>query len=154
VRSGRSEIGLAELPIDEPGLASETLLTQELMVVLAPTSRLASRRRLRIEDLSGVPLVMTPAGTPMRRQIDAAFDAAGLSPSLAVETEHREAIGALVLAGAGTAILPGPLAAAAHAAGALTIPLSPHLRRAVGLIYRQGPQSPAAQAFLSIARTP
>src|SRR5664279_5314190 len=29
VRSGRSEIGLAELPIDEPGLVSEQLLVQE-----------------------------------------------------------------------------------------------------------------------------
>ena len=35
VRSGRSEIGLADLPIDEPGLVTEELLTQELVVVVA-----------------------------------------------------------------------------------------------------------------------
>lgn len=152
VRSGRSEIGLAELPIDEPGLVSEELLVQELMVVLPPTSPLAARRRLTMRDLATVPLVMTPSDTPMRRRIDAAFAEAGTAPSLAVESEHREAIVALVLAGAGASILPGPLADVARASGAITIPLSPRLRRAVGLIWRDGPLSPAARAFIQIAR--
>ena len=123
-------------------------------MVLPPSSPLASRRRLRIEDLDGVPLVMTPEGSPMRRQIDAAFSAAGIVPALAVETEHREAIGALVLAGAGTAILPTPLARAAQRDGAHTAPLTPHLRRPICLIYRDSPLSPPAQAFLDLARTP
>ncbi len=152
VRSGHSEIGLAELPIDEPGLVSEQLLVQELMVVLPPSSPLVRRRRLTMTDLAAVPLVMTPPGTPMRRLIDAAFDDAGAAASLAVETEHREAIVALVLAGAGASILPAPLADSARASGAVTVALSPPLRRGVGLIWRRGPVSPAAQAFITIAR--
>lgn len=152
VRSGRSEIGLAELPVDEKGLVSEQFLVQELVVVLPPASPLAERRRLTMVDLAAVPLVMTPPGTPMRRLIDAAFSDAGTAATLAVETQHREAIVALVLAGAGASILPGPLADAARRSGAITIPLSPRLRRAVGLVWRDGPLSPAALAFLGIAR--
>jgi LysR family carnitine catabolism transcriptional activator len=152
VRSGRSEIGLAELPVDEKGLVSEQLLVQELVVVLPPASPLAERGRLTMVDLAAVPLVMTPPGTPMRRLIDAAFSDAGAAATLAVETQHREAIVALVLAGAGASILPGPLADAARRSGAITIPLSPRLRRAVGLVWRDGPLSPAALAFLGIAR--
>jgi DNA-binding transcriptional LysR family regulator len=153
VRSGRSEIGLAELPVTEPGLVSEQLLVQELRVVLPPSSPLASRRRITIEDLAAVPLVMTPPGTSMRGLVDGAFADAGTDATLAVETEHREAIVALVLAGAGASILPAPLADAAHAAGAVTVALSPPLRRAVGLVWREGPMSPAARAFVAIGRT-
>jgi DNA-binding transcriptional LysR family regulator len=38
--------------------------------------------------------------------IDDAFTAAGREPKVAVETDHRDAIAALVVAGAGTALLP------------------------------------------------
>jgi LysR family transcriptional regulator, carnitine catabolism transcriptional activator len=152
VRSGRSEIGLAELPSDGPGLLSEQLLVQELVVVLPPSSPLAGRRHLTMRDLAAVPLVMTPPGTPMRSLIDTAFADAHTAATLAVETQHREALVALVLAGAGASILPGPLAETARASGAITVPLSPRLRRPVGLVWRDGPLSPAARAFVHIAR--
>jgi LysR family transcriptional regulator, carnitine catabolism transcriptional activator len=152
VRDGRSEIGLAELPIDEPGLVSEQLLMQELVVVLPPSSPLAGRRRLTMSDLADVPLVMTPPGTSTRRLIDAAFTEVGSAPTLAVETEQREAIVALVLAGAGASILPASIAAVARTSGAVTVPLSPRLRRSVGLIWREGTVSPAAQAFIALSR--
>jgi LysR family carnitine catabolism transcriptional activator len=151
VRSGRSEVGLADLPIDEPGLVTEQLLTQELVAVLSPSSPLARRRRITMPDLSSVPLVLTPPDSPMRQRIDTAFADVGTTPTLAVETEQRDAIVALVLAGAGASILPSPLAAAARAAGAVTIALSPRLRRDVGLVWRDGPLSPAAQAFIAVA---
>jgi LysR family transcriptional regulator, carnitine catabolism transcriptional activator len=152
VRDGRSEIGVADLPINEPGLVTEELLTQELVVVVPPTAPLAGRRRLSIKDLAAVPLVLTPPETPMRRRIDAAFAAVGLAPIVAVETEHRDAIAALVLAGAGASILPDPLADAARASGAITIALAPRLRRPVGLVWREGPLSPAAHAFIALSR--
>ncbi len=152
VRSGRSEIGVADLPLDEPGLVSERILTQELVAILPPSSPLVTRRRLTMRDLSSVPLVMTPPGSPVRQRIDAAFADAGSAPTLAVETEQREAIVALVLAGAGASILPDSLATTARAAGAATVVLSPRLRRDVGLVWRDGPLSPAAQAFVTIAR--
>lgn len=151
VRSGRSEIGLADLPIDVRGLVSRPLVTQELMAVLSPSSPLAGRRRLTMKDLTGVPLVMTPPASPVRRRIDTAFANVGAEPTLAVETEQRDSIVALVLAGAGASILPSPLAATARAAGAVTIALSPRLRRDVGLVWRDGPLSPAAKAFISLA---
>ncbi len=65
----------------------------------------------------------------------------------------REAIVALVLAGSGASILPAPLAEVARASGAVIVALSPPLRRAVGLIWRDGPVSPAAAAFIEIARS-
>jgi LysR family transcriptional regulator, carnitine catabolism transcriptional activator len=152
VRTGRSEVGLAELPVDAPGLVSEQLLVQELVVVVPPASPLAGRRRLTMRDLVDVPLVMTPPGTPMRRLIDDAFAGIGGAPNVAVETGQRDAIVPLVLAGAGAGIVPGALADAAGPSGAVGVRLSPRLRRTVGLIWRAGPVSPAAQAFLQVSR--
>jgi len=72
---------------------------------------------------------------------------------IAVETDQREAIVPLVVAGAGAGVLPRPQAEAAALFGAVTVPLSPRLARSVGLIWRDGPVSPAAHAFID-AGTP
>jgi LysR family transcriptional regulator, carnitine catabolism transcriptional activator len=148
VRSGRSEIGLTELPVSGPGLVSRQLVEQELIVVLPPASPLARRRRLTTVDLASVPLVTSPPGTSTRGLIDAAFATIGDAPVIAVETDQREAIVPLVVAGAGASVLPRPQAEAAALFGASTVPLSPRLLRSVGLIWRDGPVSPAARAFI------
>jgi LysR family transcriptional regulator, carnitine catabolism transcriptional activator len=106
VRSGRSEIGLTELPVAEPGLVSRLLTEQELIVVLPPGSPLARRRRLTTADLASVPLVTSPPGTSTRGLIDAAFAAIDDAPLIAVETDQREAIVPLVVAGAGASVPP------------------------------------------------
>ena len=148
VRSGRSEIGLTELPVAESGLVSRHLTEQELIVVLPPDSPLARRRRLTTADLASVPLVTSPPGTSTRGLIDAAFAAIDDAPLIAVETDQREAIVPLVVAGAGASVLPRPQAEAAALFGATTVPLSPRLVRTVGLIWRDGPVSPSARAFI------
>ncbi len=153
VRSGRSEIGLTELPVADPGLVTRLLTEQELIVVLPPDSPLARRRRLTTADLASVPLVTSPPGTSTRGLIDAAFAAIDDAPLIAVETDQREAIVPLVVAGAGASVLPRPQAEAAALFGAATVPLSPRLVRSVGLIWRDGPVSPAASAFIE-AGTP
>lgn len=147
VRSGQSEIGLAELPIEASGLVTEHLLDQELVVALPRSSRLP-KRRLTIADLATTPLITTPPGTSMRRLIDTAFADAGLAPIIAVETEQREAILPLVRAEAGASILPRNVVEAGHDSGVRTARLSPAIRRAIGLIWRAGPLSPAARAFI------
>jgi LysR family transcriptional regulator, carnitine catabolism transcriptional activator len=149
VRSGRSEIGLTELPVAEPGLVSRQLTEQELLVVLPPASPLGGRRRLTTADLASVPLVTSPPGTSTRGLIDAAFAAIDAAPVIAVETDQREAIVPLVVAGAGASILPRPQAEAAAVFGATTVSLTPRMRRSIGLIWRDGPLSPAARAFVN-----
>jgi DNA-binding transcriptional LysR family regulator len=84
--------------------------------------------------------------------VERALARAALSPVIAVETEQREALLPLVLAGAGTALLPRPLAAQAALRGAVVLELRPPLRRTVGLVHRQGTLSPAARAFVELAR--
>jgi DNA-binding transcriptional LysR family regulator len=57
----------------------------------------------------------------------------------------------LVAAGAGVAVLPSGVADAVRPDGVAAVPIVPALRREVGLLHRDGPLSPAAEAFVAIA---
>ncbi len=146
VLDGRAELGLAELPVSA-SLTSTTVVEQEL-VLAQPAGR--ATRALRIDELADVPLVTSPQGTSTRRLLDEAFTAVGLRPRIAVETEQRDAIVPLVLAGAGVAIVPRNVAERAEREGAAIARLRPPLRRTIGLVARPGPRSPAAQAFRAL----
>jgi DNA-binding transcriptional LysR family regulator len=155
VRDGSSEVGLAELPITAADIETHALETQEY-VALIPTDlhpSLTRRGQITIRSLAAQPLITSPPGTSTRRQIDEAFTATGLHATVAVETDHREAIGPLVTAGAGIAVLPRRLARDVATTGVVIADITPPITRDVGLIHRSGPLSPAARAFLAVALT-
>ena len=149
VWDGRAEIGLAELPVLREELVSEPLLDQDLVVILPPGHQTGD---MTIEQLAKSPLVATPPGTSTRRLLTDAFEAAGVAPTIAVETGQREAIVPLVLAGAGVAVLPRALGTIAATHGAVVVFLKPPLRRTIGLVHRLGALSPAAARFRDMAR--
>ena len=157
VSDGRSEVGLAELPIasieDAGGLLTETLLVQDILVVRPPGTAGNGSAALPVQLLRGVPLIATPQGTSSRALVERTLAAADVVPVVAVETELREALLSLVLAGAGSALLPRPLAEQARQRGAVVMELAPPLRRDVGLVHRPGTLSPAAQAFVDLSRS-
>lgn len=152
VLDGSSELGLAELPVAGGDLEIHELDLQRYVAVLPPddTSRLPDRP-ISLESLAGLPLITTPVGTSTRGQIDEAFAAAGLEPHVVVETDHREAIGPLVVAGAGVSILPRTAAEGALRLGAILRDITPPMVRRVGLLRRTGPVSPAARHFIELA---
>jgi DNA-binding transcriptional LysR family regulator len=106
---------------------------------------------LGARELARTPLVVSPPGTSTRLLLEQALAAVGITPQIAVQTAAREAIVPLVLAGAGAALLPAPLAGEAGRRGAMVRSARPRITRAVGLIHRSGPLSAAARAFLTIA---
>lgn len=153
VRTGACELGLGDTPVVDPTLATDHLGEQELLAVLPPGTPLAADRGLPIGRLAAFPLITSPRGTSTGRLLAAALQRADpdVEPRIGVVTEHREAIVPLVMAGAGAAILPEPLARAAAALGAVVAPLSVPIRRPVLLVRRVGPLSPAARAFRDLA---
>ncbi len=150
VRSGESEVGITELPIAAERLRALPLGRQELVAILPPATEVP--RRLDMHALARHPLVTLPVGTSTRNTLDAAFTAAGAEPTIAVETDQREAVVPLVLAGAGAAVVPAPMAEVARLQGAVIARLRPALWRELGLIHREATLSPAARAFIAIAR--
>jgi len=149
VLSGASEVGITVLPVAERGLVAHPLGRQEIVAVLPP----GSRRRTPIDAhaLGRLPLVANPVGTSTRTLLDAVFAESGVAPTIAVETDQREAIIPLVLAGAGAALLPRVMAKPARLQGAAVVALEPRLWRDLGLVHRTSALSPAARAFIAIA---
>ncbi|MBV9196614.1 MAG: LysR family transcriptional regulator [Solirubrobacterales bacterium] len=151
VRDGTCELGAAHLPLTRSELISHPLGEQELLFVLPPKAPSGDERPLGAHELARTPLVVSPPGTSTRLLLEQALAAVGVTPQIAVQTAAREAIIPLVLAGAGAALLPAPLAAEAKRRGATVRRARPAITRMVGLIYRRGPLSPAAAAFLGLA---
>jgi LysR family transcriptional regulator, carnitine catabolism transcriptional activator len=148
VRSGSSEIGVTELPVAAERIATVPIGRQELVAILPPGS--PRPRRLALAALARHPLVTQRRGTSTRDALEAALAVIGAEATIAVETDQREAIVPLVLAGAGAAVVPRPMATLARRDGAVVAPLEPPLWRRLGLIHRDAPLSPAAQAFVDL----
>jgi LysR family carnitine catabolism transcriptional activator len=149
VRGGECELGLAHLPLPQESLRAVALGEQELLFVLPPGSETGGA--LAPAALSEVPLVVSPPGTSTRMLLEQALQAVELTPRIAVETDSREAIVPLVLAGAGAALLPATLAQEAARRGAVVRAARPRIVRRIGLLQRDGPLSPAARAFSALA---
>jgi DNA-binding transcriptional LysR family regulator len=150
VRSGGAEVGFAEAPVAEDRLVAHSLGRQDVLAVLPPGSH-RPRRALGVARLAAMPLVTLPPGTSSRRLLDHALAAAGATPRIAVETDQREALVPLVLAGAGATILPRAMAETARRLGAVVAPLDPPVTRDLALVHRDAPLSPAAAAFVGLA---
>lgn len=150
VRSGRAELGLTDITTGGAGLRRVRLFRQEIVAVSPPGSD--ADGPLTPHALAALPLVVTPPGTSTRRLLDRTLARGRLTPNIAVEINHREAIIPLVLAGAGTSLLPASVAEQAAILGAVVRSLRPALNREVGLLHRQAPLSPAAAAMLILAR--
>ena len=151
VSDGACELGAAHLPLPGDQLISHPLGDQELLFVFPPQSAPESDGPLGARELARTPLVVSPLGTSTRMLLEQALAAVGVTPHIAVQTAAREAIVPLVLAGAGAALLPAPLAREAQRRGAVVRSARPAITRTVGLVHRQGPLSAASRAFLAIA---
>ncbi len=139
---------------DIKGLEVRPVASQEVLLVAPPGTRLSRTRRIPTARLGSIDLVTSPVGTSTRALLDDACAAAGVEPSVVVVTAHREALAALVVAGAGSALLAAPQARQAEAGGAVVARLDPPLRRDVGFVHRADDLSPGAAALLALAPSP
>jgi DNA-binding transcriptional LysR family regulator len=151
VISGRADLGLTDLATGGRTLARVELFRQAIVAV-CPRGFRRGAGPLTPRELAAAPLIAAPKGTSTRRLLDQVLAQVRTEPTIAVETDQREAAIPLVLAGAGVALLPEGLATEARRRGAEVFPLQPPVSRRVGLIHRRGPLSPAAQATIDLAR--
>jgi LysR family transcriptional regulator, carnitine catabolism transcriptional activator len=149
VRSGHSELGLLE-DVRTEGLVTVSLGQQDFVVVLPPGTSV--RGPFPLEELAALPLVATPEGSSTRALLDHTLAEAGSAPRVVVEAAQREALLPLIAAGAGSSLLPRPLAEVASALGCAIVDPTPPVFRSVALVHRDGPLTPAAARFVAMAR--
>jgi DNA-binding transcriptional LysR family regulator len=110
-----------------------------LVAVCPKAHRFARRRRIGLEDLASVPLVLTAQGTSVRAVVDAAFANARCTPDIACEPTYMMTAVAMVRGGLGVTILPATAREVQAEPGLVVRPIDdPRFVRPIALIKKRG----------------
>jgi LysR family hydrogen peroxide-inducible transcriptional activator len=88
------------------GLQAETLFTEPLLIVVAPTHALAKAPKLALSILANEPMILMKSGHGFRTIVLDALHRAGVNPRIVYESAEIETIQALVQAGLGISLVP------------------------------------------------
>ncbi len=143
INEGRLHVGFVALPIDEPELATETILRRPIVIALPRNHPLASRARVPLQALANEPHIMFT-----RRMGPRLFDAvvgacreAGFTMHIAHEVDNLYTACALVAAGLGVCFVPAGIQQKHSNAVVLrpVTPTLPHVDSQLAIAYK--PQS-------------
>jgi DNA-binding transcriptional LysR family regulator len=149
------ELGVVSFSPTEPSIKAITVFTDSLVVIVAPTHRLAGRSTISINDLATETLIAHNAQSPYRAKVIESFEKNRTPMNIAIELPSLEAIKRLVERGVGVALVPR-LTAEDEIAGGRLIPIKIKelkLERRLNIIYRRNSVlSHAAAAFIEVAK--
>jgi DNA-binding transcriptional LysR family regulator len=103
---GESDLCLASLPLDGPGVQAVPVLTEEILLAVPATHRLAERGRIQLGEVADEPFISLKPGYDLRELTDQVCRQAGFAPHIVCEVDEPAAIRGLVRAGLGVAFLP------------------------------------------------
>jgi DNA-binding transcriptional LysR family regulator len=106
VASGRVELGITLSQAVPDELEGTEIGRDDLLVILSPKHRLASRDTMTIEELADEPLIVREPTSGTRAFIEDLFLRSGLHIRYGPELNNNEVIKSMVVAGVGIAILP------------------------------------------------
>jgi DNA-binding transcriptional LysR family regulator len=109
LRAGELDLALLFEFGDSAGadeLTRVELLEDPLYLALPREHRLATKRKLRLEDLRGEAWVQTSSASPCARHVVRSCHAAGFEPNVAFESDDYQTVQGLVAAGVGVALIP------------------------------------------------
>ena len=146
----RLDVALVEGPVSHARIECHPWRTDTLVVIAAPDSRLAGRRRVVPAVVAGERMIVRERGSGTREVAERAFAAQGLTLSVALQLGSTEAIKQAVAAGLGVAIVSRTAAEDQLALGRLVVvPVRGlSLERPLSELRLAGrPASAAARAF-------
>ena len=146
------DLGIVTLPVTQNNLKVIPFFEDVLWVVMPPSHRLAKRASLKLEDMTGEPLIF-PKGGHTRELLERIFRKHRDRLQISMELASVETIKKFVGAGLGISLLSRSYAEMEIRSGILKlIPLQGvDLRRKLGLVYRTDRHlSLAAQAFAEL----
>jgi DNA-binding transcriptional LysR family regulator len=145
-----AEIGLAR-GLTHPAVHSVRLGRDEILLVVPPSHPFAGRRRVRLAEAAGQPLILFDKGSSDWILITGFFRRGGLLPNVVLELEGIEAAKKMVEKGIGISMLPHLAIRQELQSGSLVhvrISDAPVLARHVDFVYRKkGALSEIARAF-------
>ena len=155
VLAGRLDMGLIEGELDafagEGRLAWRPLVEMEQFVVVGPGHPWAGRASVRLDELSGQPMILRPPGSQTRAWLDGALRPRRIAPVVAAEFDNLESMKRSAAQGTCLTVLPEYVVRGEVAAGLLAaIPVEGRpLLRTLKLVWvEETPFGPVTAAFL------
>jgi DNA-binding transcriptional LysR family regulator len=104
----RFDLGLISLPVAQEKLKITRLFEEELLFLRPSVTKVRGGHVGTIEpgELAGVPFLLYPTRSNIRKVINAFFEELGFAPNVLMEAEDTEAIKRLVESGFGYSVLP------------------------------------------------
>jgi DNA-binding transcriptional LysR family regulator len=143
-------LGVAAPYDSSPELEYRHIFSMDWSLVTSPRHPLLRKRKLGLQDLTDLPLILFERGSTGRQHVMDAFRGAGLSPRLDMETTNTEIIVRMVEAGLGVSIvplMPGGVVTRGHKVGTRSLGKLIRPIHSGLLLRRREPLSPASQAF-------
>jgi DNA-binding transcriptional LysR family regulator len=106
VLGGELAQALVTEPMTSPRLEVEHLLDETLLGLVPAGAPDLGPEPVSLARLAELPIILPPVGNPLRREVDEAAAAAGLTLSVPVEVEGIRLIADMVAAGGGASVLP------------------------------------------------
>jgi len=149
------ELGVISFEPTDESTRSVPVMTDGLILIVAPGHRLAGRTSVSVKELGEEIFVAHNAPSPYRQKVLESFDKYKTRLNIGVELPSLEAIKRLVERGIGIALVPRLTAESEIASGRVrAVQVSElKLERQLNIIYRRNSDlSHAAKAFLKLAR--
>ena len=149
------DAGVMTFPPAERDLASITLATDSLVLLVPPRHSLARRASVPLEEIGRQPIVAHNDPSPARERVLRLSEQRHAPLNISLSLPSLDGIKRAVELGLGVAILPRRCALNELALGQLVAVPVPELKalRRVRLVHRRGALSSAASAFVELART-
>lgn len=152
LRDGRVDIGLLRLPFSEPGYLLGGVITASSVCIMPKGHPLTALSEIRVQNLSRVPLVLLGWRRAPRRDVDLAFQSAGIVQDVVAEAHSVSTACGLVAAGLGVSIVNGLLMRECADLDIEVRPFVPTLPNRLSFVQPLGPKvSEGAAAFVKFA---
>jgi LysR family hydrogen peroxide-inducible transcriptional activator len=148
---GTLSLAIVNLPLHDPDMTVMPLFEEDMVAVIPMGHKFSDRPELRMRDLHNVPLLLPPAGSSYRPELDQAADEADISLVPLAEIDGVRLITSMAFDGLGMAIVPATAAPHAPEGAWRVVPVSGLAARQVGVVQRRrGMLSAPARVLLQV----
>ena len=140
VASREVDVGIIKDPVENIGISKLELMSSRLVCALSDGHLLAQRRVVRLEDFSGVSMVLLGQNKPWREDLQAHFRRANIRFSVVLVTHSVGAVCGFVASGLGVSIVPEILGAQYAGRGLVLRPLAVNIEQRFSVVFPKGLQ--------------
>ncbi|MEN1986428.1 LysR family transcriptional regulator [Paenibacillus hubeiensis] len=107
LEEGSVDLAFGSLPSPQPGISNLPVLWTEVFLAVPRGHRFAYRDSISLKEVADEPFIEYKNGHPFREVNDGIIERAGIQRNIVCEVEEPAALGHLVQAGLGVALIPG-----------------------------------------------